>query len=89
MTLRVEASARLPAPVATRAPPGGAAQAGTQHVHFADGVRDVPLLAREHLGTQARIAGPAIITQLDATTLVLPGQQARVHPSGALLIEEG
>jgi N-methylhydantoinase A len=32
------------------------------------------------------IAGPAIITEMDSTTLVLPGHDATVHASGSLLI---
>ncbi|WP_193608624.1 hydantoinase/oxoprolinase family protein [Nocardioides lijunqiniae] len=32
------------------------------------------------------VAGPAIVTEMDSTTLVLPGHAATVHPSGSLLI---
>ncbi|MGL5819124.1 MAG: hydantoinase/oxoprolinase family protein [Phycicoccus sp.] len=32
------------------------------------------------------ISGPAIVTEMDSTTLVLPGHTATVHPSGCLLI---
>ncbi|HVA59441.1 MAG TPA: hydantoinase/oxoprolinase family protein, partial [Mycobacteriales bacterium] len=32
------------------------------------------------------ISGPAIITEMDSTTLVLPGHAATVHPSGSILI---
>jgi len=32
------------------------------------------------------IAGPAIVTEMDSTTLVLPGHAATVHASGSLLI---
>jgi N-methylhydantoinase A len=32
------------------------------------------------------IPGPAVITEMDSTTLVLPGHAATVHPSGSLLI---
>ena len=32
------------------------------------------------------VTGPAIITEMDSTTLVLPGHAATVHPSGSLLI---
>jgi N-methylhydantoinase A len=32
------------------------------------------------------IAGPAIVTEMDSTTLVLPGHAATVHPSGSLMI---
>ena len=33
------------------------------------------------------VAGPAIVTEMDSTTLVLPGHAATTHPSGSLLIE--
>ena len=90
VTLRLEASARLPgavAPCAPKADPGGA-RIGEQHVRFPDGERRVPVLDRARLGAGALFEGPAIVTQLDATTLVLPGQQVSVHPSGAMLIRE-
>jgi N-methylhydantoinase A len=32
------------------------------------------------------VPGPAIITEMDSTSLVLPGHAATVHPSGSLLI---
>ena len=32
------------------------------------------------------VPGPAVITEMDSTTLVLPGHSAEVHPSGSLLI---
>jgi N-methylhydantoinase A len=41
---------------------------------------------REHLGLGQVLRGPAIVEQLDTTTLVPPGCVARVHPSGSLVI---
>lgn len=32
------------------------------------------------------VDGPAIVTEMDSTTLILPGHRATVHPSGSLLI---
>ena len=32
------------------------------------------------------LAGPAIVTEMDSTTLILPGHAATVDPSGSLLI---
>lgn len=32
------------------------------------------------------VTGPAIVTEMDSTTLVLPGHAATVHPSGSMLI---
>jgi N-methylhydantoinase A len=90
VTLRIEASATMPAPPAERAPaadPRGA-RVGEQLVWFAEGARAVPVLARDRLGAGEAFDGPAIVVQLDATTLVLPGQRATVQASGALLLEE-
>ena len=49
------------------------------------GVRSAVYL-REHLEPGHRIAGPAIVEQLDATTPVYPGDTARVDTAGNLLI---
>ena len=35
------------------------------------------------------VVGPAIVTEMDSTTLVLPGHAATVHASGSLLIGPG
>ena len=87
VTLRVEAIGRMPPPPRPVLPAGsGAAHIGTQTVHFASGAKDVPLIDRSRLGAGDRFDGPAIITQLDATTLVAPGWQGEVHASGALLL---
>jgi N-methylhydantoinase A len=92
VTFRVDARGVLPAPTARELPPAGpleAAQTGGQMVFFEAGPAEVSIYARERLGAGARIAGPAILTQLDATTLVLPGQMATVDRFGSLLIREG
>ena len=41
---------------------------------------------RDRLQAGNVIDGPAIVTEMDSTTLVLPGHTATVHRSGALLI---
>jgi N-methylhydantoinase A len=86
VTLRVEATGRLPAPVL--APPSATegGEAGTRTVYFAEGTREAVVLDRAGLAVGARVAGPAILTQLDATTLVAPGWTAEVHASGALIL---
>ena len=55
-------------------------------VHLAGGPAEVPVYDRATLGAGDRFAGPAIITQLDATTLVAPGWSGEVHSGGALLL---
>jgi len=87
VTLRVEATGRMPAPPRPLLAAGsGAKSTATLPVHFVTGTVQVPLFERASLGTGDRISGPAIVTQLDATTLVLPGWQGEVHPSGAILL---
>ena len=90
VTLRVEAVGRLPAPVLPHlAPAAMPAPLAMAAVHFAGGTRDTPILARDALGAGTVFAGPAILTQLDATTLVPPGWTVRVDASGALLLTRG
>lgn len=87
VTLRVEATGRMPAPPLPLLAAGtGAKSQTTLPVYFAAGKRDVPLFERSSFGAGDRLAGPAIISQLDATTLVLPGWQGEVHASGAILL---
>jgi hypothetical protein len=49
---------------------------------------DALIYDRARLGDGDRIAGPAILTQLDATTLLLPGQTAEVHRFGSLVVHD-
>jgi N-methylhydantoinase A len=46
----------------------------------------VPAYDRASLGTGDGFAGPAIVTQLDATTFLPESWSAIVHESGALLL---
>jgi N-methylhydantoinase A len=89
--LRIEATGVFPAPVLPELPPGGnpdMAIVGRQPVVFATGPVDAPIYDRAGLGAGDRIAGPAIVTQFDATTLLLPGQNAEVHPLGSLVVRD-
>jgi N-methylhydantoinase A len=57
---------------------------------FADGAwHDVPVYQREMLPLGAAFAGPAVIQQVDATTIIEPGWTARVDPIGNLRIVAG
>jgi N-methylhydantoinase A len=87
VTLRVEATGRMPAPprpVLSAGP--GAAPEDFLTVHFDSGAARVPLIDRKTLGAGDHFVGPAVISQLDATTLVLPNWTGEVHPSGAILL---
>jgi len=46
--------------------------------------RTVPVLARDELQARNVIDGPAIIEEMDSTTLVLPEQRAHVDQFGNL-----
>jgi N-methylhydantoinase A len=63
---------------------------GTRAVFLpeAGGMVSCPVLAREQLGPGHVIDGPAVIEQMDATTLILPGQRARIEPTLNIVIEE-
>lgn len=87
VTLRVEATGRMPPPVLpTLAPAPMPAPDETRDVHFVSGTLATPVYARDKFGAGNRFAGPAIIVQLDATTVVPPGWNAAIHPSGAMIL---
>lgn len=59
-----------------------------RRVHFAGmGWKACPCLDRERLGVGAVVTGPAIVEQLDTTTVVPPGHRARVDRVGNLVIQ--
>ena len=56
-------------------------------VRFPAGRRETPILRRESLGPGSTLAGPAIIEQLDTTTVLPPGFRAAVDAAGNLIID--
>ncbi len=70
-------------------PDAAAALIGRREVWLpeAGGFVACPLYDRERLDAGNRIVGPAIIEQMDATTVVLPGMVARVEPYLNLIME--
>ncbi|KHA50907.1 hydantoinase/oxoprolinase family protein [Sulfitobacter geojensis] len=89
VTLRIEAAGR------TEASPRPDLEAGekpapvqSQMVHWETGDVDTPIYDRATLCAGVRLSGPAVITQLDTTTIIPPGWSATVHPSAALLLEK-
>lgn len=87
VTLRVEAVGRTaPWPRPALAPDGAAAPIASQRAHWPGGERDTPVFDRAALGAGAMVEGPAILTQLDTTTIIAPGWTGTVHASGALLL---
>ncbi len=87
VTLRIEAAGKMPPPPRVTLPKGTGARAiGLRPVHFASGLVETPVYDRDALGAGDSFLGPAIVTQLDATTLVPPGWSATMHESGAILL---
>ena len=87
VTLRVEARAAMEAPKPIDLPVGDAPQPLEEvPVALPSGRTMVPLYDRADLGAGAKIEGPAIVSQLDTTTLIAPGWSGLVHVSGALLL---
>jgi N-methylhydantoinase A len=72
-----------------RAPTLKAAQSGERRVWFSDGWHKTPIYARDRLPLDAAFQGPAILEQLDCTTVVEPGDKVRQDRIGNLLIEVG
>jgi N-methylhydantoinase A len=65
---------------------GGAVPAGRRRAWFDGAWRDTPVYRREHLGIGAELVGPAIVEQLDSTTVIEPGDRVRVDADGNLEI---
>lgn len=87
ITLRVEAESRRSASLRQALPRGGRAEPiGRQILHSTNGAREALVFERATLGVGDSLPGPAIVTQLDATTLVAPRWKAEVLQIGALLL---
>jgi N-methylhydantoinase A len=60
---------------------------GNRCVWFDGGWRDTAIWGRLDLPSGAVIAGPAILEQPDATTVIEPGLRGRIDPLGNLIVE--
>ncbi len=60
---------------------------GESEVVFPQGALKSPLYQREGLTCGNRISGPALVIQMDATTVLPPGWGGTVDPFGNLLLE--
>jgi N-methylhydantoinase A len=95
VTFRLQAEIAVPryeiAPARAGDGDAGRARKGTRELF--DSVHGAFVAAtlydRDRLRAGDTITGPAIIDQLDATTVVLAGQALRVDPFGTLIIETG
>ena len=84
----------LPRPPAGGREPSKDAQSGTRRVYFEAEMRDgewqeAPVWRREVLLAGNEIAGPAIIEEISATTVLYPGDRAHVDAIGSLIVEIG
>ncbi len=86
VTLRLTATGILHGATSPRPAAGRASPIGEQLMRLRGGNAVAPIYDRAEMGTGTRIAGPAIITQLDATTLVPPAWDAEVEASGAIIL---
>ncbi|MBI4083419.1 MAG: hydantoinase/oxoprolinase family protein [Candidatus Lambdaproteobacteria bacterium] len=76
--------------IATAEGAARAVSAGNRPVHFAElGFVETPVYERTALRAGQVVAGPAIVDQLDATTVVFPGHRARVEEFGDLVVQLG
>jgi N-methylhydantoinase A len=85
---RATVSGPRPSVAAVTLPPteGPPEPVDTHPIHVGGGSVDAAVYDRATLRAGDVISGPAIVTEMDSTTLVLPGHAATVHPSGSLLI---
>jgi N-methylhydantoinase A len=67
----------------------GAARIGESEVVYRDGPMATPLYQRELLARGSQISGPALIIQMDTTTVVPPGWAGAVDTFGNLVLEPG
>jgi len=64
------------------------ARRGTRRARFDGAEFDCPIYQREQLDVGSTFAGPAILDQLDCTTVVRPGQAARVDEWKSLIVTQ-
>ena len=93
VTFRLEATGLVSKATLAAHPSAGADASGaireSRDVWFTESGDFVtcPVYAREELKSGNRFSGPAIVEQMDATTVVLPGMTARVDPYLNLILE--
>ena len=93
MTFRAEATGIVRKaelrPTAEAGPDPRNAQCGRRDVWLreASGFVSCPIYDRDGLAAGNRIEGPAIVEQMDATTLIVPGAIVTVDPYLNLLLE--
>ena len=90
VNLRLAGIGQLPKPRQQPARPGGKdpspAVIGRRKVYFDGQWHETPIYSRDLLRHGNRLEGPAIVEQLDSTTMILPGQKAKIDALGNILI---
>ena len=80
----------LPRPPQGEREPPEAARRGMRRAYFeTGGWAECPVWQREALLAGNAIAGPAIVEEVSATTVLYPGDVARVDAVGSLIVEAG
>jgi N-methylhydantoinase A len=59
---------------------------GSRQIRLFGGEFTAAVVSRAALGAAQALPGPAIVNQMDTTTLIPPGWAARIAPSGALIL---
>jgi N-methylhydantoinase A len=86
--LRAHVVGQIPKPrLAPLLAPISSASGATRPVRLLGQTFSAAVIDRSAMGADETIAGPAIINQMDTTTLVPPGWQARRIAAGALVLE--
>jgi len=88
VTFRVTATLPVARPAIAGTFEPGDPSRGMRPVYFEStkGFVETPVLERRRLGSGQSFSGPAVIEQVDCTTVVEPGQTATVDPDGNLVI---
>ncbi|MCZ6479577.1 MAG: hydantoinase/oxoprolinase family protein [candidate division NC10 bacterium] len=91
VTLRLRVRGKADKPPLSRVEEGSAdaasASVGTRRIFLEDHWVETPVYAREALRAANRIAGPALVVEMSATTLIAPGWEATVDAQGNLLLK--
>lgn len=93
VTLRLRAVGTVPRAELPREEPGGAdasaSRTGVRDVHLPElgGFTPVPVHSRESMRPGNRVDGPAVIEQMDTTTVLLPGDVLTVDAHSHLVID--
>jgi N-methylhydantoinase A len=89
LRLKIVGVVKKPHPAAVAASVEGKATPTAQRAVYFDaatGWLDTPVYERSRLSIGAEIAGPAVIEEMSATTLLRPGQRATTDAAGNLIV---